>query len=259
MTQTGEHTDVPLLTPQDVSARVGEILGTAEREAREIIAAARGDDDGGRAPDTLDATLDDLARALERLSLRFDAFELATAAQMEGLEKAVLSIGEVVKLINDIASQTNLLALNATIEAARAGEAGKGFAVVAGEVKNLANQTARATGEITEQVSAIQNSTRSMAQAIDNVEATIRSLEEVATTIAGAVQQQEASTREISSTINEVAVEADGVSRTVVDLSKSTSQSCAGTIRVIWSARALANVVNDLNGEVNQFLMRVRG
>jgi hypothetical protein len=89
VTQTGEHTDVPLLTPQDVSARVGEILGTAEREAREIIAAARGDDDGGRATDTLDATLVDLASALERLSLRFDAFELATAAQMEELGRAV--------------------------------------------------------------------------------------------------------------------------------------------------------------------------
>jgi len=182
-----------------------------------------------------------------------------TAQQMDGLEKAVQTIGEVVSLINDIASQTNLLALNATIEAARAGEAGKGFAVVAGEVKHLANQTARATDDITRQVSAVQDSTRSMAQSIQHVTGTIRSLEEVATTIAGAVQQQEASTHEISVTINEVALEADGVSRTVVDLSKSTSQSCAGTIRVIWSARALAQVVEELNGEVNQFVARVRG
>jgi hypothetical protein len=87
--QAGEHTDVPLLTPQDVSARVGEILSTAEREAREIIAAARGDDDAQQALDAVDATIDDLARAVERLSLRFDAFELATAAQIEELGRAV--------------------------------------------------------------------------------------------------------------------------------------------------------------------------
>ena len=89
MTQTGDNTDVPLLTPQDVSTRVGEILGTAEREAREIIAAARGDDVGEQPLGTLDATIDDLARAVERLSLRFDAFELATAAQIEELGRAV--------------------------------------------------------------------------------------------------------------------------------------------------------------------------
>ncbi|HVI52562.1 MAG TPA: nitrate- and nitrite sensing domain-containing protein [Candidatus Sulfotelmatobacter sp.] len=182
-----------------------------------------------------------------------------TAQQMDGLERAVQTIGEVVNLINDIASQTNLLALNATIEAARAGEAGKGFAVVANEVKHLANQTAKATDDITRQVGEVQSSTRAMALAIDDVAATIRSLEEVATTIAGAVQEQEASTREISSTISEVALEADGVAKTVVDLSRSTSHSCAGTIRVIWSARTLAKVVEDLNGEVNQFVARVRG
>jgi hypothetical protein len=89
VTQTQEHTDVPLLTAHDVSARVGEILGAAEREAREIIAAARGEDDSETRPPALNTTIDDVARALERLSLRFDAFELATAAQIEELGRAV--------------------------------------------------------------------------------------------------------------------------------------------------------------------------
>jgi len=89
LTQTDEHTDVPQLTPQDVSARVGEILGTAEREAREILAVARGEDDSDSFAAALDTTIDDVARALDRLSLRFDAFELATAAQIEELGRAV--------------------------------------------------------------------------------------------------------------------------------------------------------------------------
>lgn len=88
MTQTDEHTDVSQLTPQDVSARVGEILGTAEREAREILAVARGEDDSEPLAAALNTTIDDVARALERLSLRFDAFELATAAQIEELGRA---------------------------------------------------------------------------------------------------------------------------------------------------------------------------
>lgn len=88
VTQTDEHTDVPLLSAQDVSARVGEILGAAEREAREIVAAARGDEDSQSRTTSLSTTIDDLARALERLSLRFDAFELATASQIEELGRA---------------------------------------------------------------------------------------------------------------------------------------------------------------------------
>ena len=181
-----------------------------------------------------------------------------TALQMNGLSGSVQSIGEIVQLINDIAAQTNLLALNATIEAARAGEAGKGFAVVAGEVKNLASQTAKATEEIARQVTEIQESSRRMGASITGVVDIIRSLDEISSAIAGAVQEQEASTREIASNIDEVAHQADAVSRSVGDLSKASAMTCAGTVRVIWSAKRLTDVVDGLTGETDGFLLRVR-
>ncbi len=182
----------------------------------------------------------------------------ATSTHMRGLSQAVQAIGEIVKLISDIAAQTNLLALNATIEAARAGEAGKGFAVVAGEVKNLANQTARATDEITRQVSAVQDSTREMTASIDGVAETIRAIDEVSSAIAGAVQEQEAATQEIATNIDQVAHEAQEVSSSVTTLANASTQACAGTVRVIWSANSLAQVVRSLDGEVEQFLGKVR-
>ncbi|TAN64064.1 MAG: methyl-accepting chemotaxis protein, partial [Magnetospirillum sp.] len=179
--------------------------------------------------------------------------------QMVDLSTAVQAIGNVVQLINDIAAQTNLLALNATIEAARAGEAGKGFAVVAGEVKNLANQTARATEEISLQVAAVQGSTREMTTSIQGVVETIRTIDHISSTIASAVQEQEATTRDIASNIDEVARQAGEVSGSVTHLSKASAMACAGTIRVIWSAKTLTNVVKDLNDEAEQFLRSVRG
>jgi|GEM_PF-445718 len=182
----------------------------------------------------------------------------ATARRMDELTQAVQSIGDVVNLINDIASQTNLLALNATIEAARAGEAGKGFAVVAGEVKNLANQTAKATDEISSQVAAVQLSTRDMRESIGRVVETIRTMDSNSAEISEAVAEQNATTQEISANINEVAVQASGVSDSVSHLSKTSAMACAGTVRVIWSAKRLTTVVEDLRLEAEQFLTSVR-
>ncbi len=182
-----------------------------------------------------------------------------TASQMTGLSDSVQAIGNVVQLINDIAAQTNLLALNATIEAARAGEAGKGFAVVANEVKNLANQTAKATEEISNQVTAVQNSTREMTASIEGVVETIRTIDNISTAIAGAVQQQESTTRHIASNIDEVATQAGEVSSSVSTLSRSSARSCAGAVRVIWSAKTLTEAVSDLKTEAEDFLRSVRG
>jgi len=181
-----------------------------------------------------------------------------TAGQMEELAAAVREIGAVVTLINDIASQTNLLALNATIEAARAGDAGKGFAVVANEVKTLANQTGRATEDIARQVTRVQGLTRTMSDAIGSVVVTIRSMGTVSSTIAAAVQQQEAVTREIAANIDDVAREAEMVSKTVGQLSRASAMTCAGTVRVIWRATSLKSAVGDLQGNAVQFLNSVR-
>ena len=124
---------------------------------------------------------------------------------MRSLADAALKIGEVVKLINDIAGQTNLLALNATIEAARAGEAGKGFAVVASEVKSLATQTAKATEDIGTQIAGIQNATQEAVAAIKGIGGTIASISEIATAIAAAVEEQGAATQEIARNVQQAA------------------------------------------------------
>ncbi|CUW40698.1 Methyl-accepting chemotaxis protein [Magnetospirillum sp. XM-1] len=180
-----------------------------------------------------------------------------TAEKMDELSDVVRSIGDIVHLINDIASQTNLLALNATIEAARAGEAGKGFAVVAGEVKNLANQTARATEDIGGKVAEIQASTRSMSASIQEVVSVIGTLDGISSAIAGAIQQQDASTREIASNVDEVAHQANKVALSVSQMARASAQTCAGTIRVIWSAKDLTQIVDGLTGETEKFILRL--
>lgn len=178
--------------------------------------------------------------------------------QMKGLASTVEAISEVVRLISDIASQTNLLALNATIEAARAGEAGRGFAVVANEVKILATQTARATEDITRKVVAVQESAKGVGDCIGGIVDVIRSLDESATAIAGAVQEQDVTTRSIAANIGDVASQSDTVKGNLVSLAQASASGCAGTIRVLWSARSLNQVVSALSVESEKFIERVR-
>jgi methyl-accepting chemotaxis protein len=152
------------------------------------------------------------------------------------LSKAAGRIGDVVELINNIAGQTNLLALNATIEAARAGEAGRGFAVVASEVKALAEQTAKATGEIGQQIDGIQAATQESVVAIQEISGTIERLSEISSTIAAAVEQQGAATEEISRNVQQAALGTQQVSVNIVDVQHSAGETGSTSSEVFTAA-----------------------
>jgi methyl-accepting chemotaxis protein len=174
------------------------------------------------------------------------------------LAKAAARIGDVVELINTIAGQTNLLALNATIEAARAGEAGRGFAVVASEVKALAEQTAKATGEISQQVSGIQNATQTSVGAIKEIGETIGKMSEIASTIASTVEEQGTATQEISRNIQEAAKGTMQVSNNIADVQRGASETGAASSQVHSAAQTLSRDSNRLKLEVGKFLSSVR-
>jgi len=174
------------------------------------------------------------------------------------LSKAAARIGDVVELINTIAGQTNLLALNATIEAARAGEAGRGFAVVASEVKALAEQTAKATGEIGQQVTGIQAATQESVGAIKEISGTIEKLSEISATIASAVEEQGAATQEISRNVQQAAQGTQRVSSNIVDVQRGASETGSASSQVLSAAQSLSGDSNRLKLEVGKFLNSVR-
>lgn len=175
-----------------------------------------------------------------------------------GLSESAEKIGGVVKLINDIAGQTNLLALNATIEAARAGEAGKGFAVVASEVKTLADQTAKATGEISTQITAIQDASADAVQAIQAITTTINEISEITSSIASAVTEQSAATAEIARNVQQAAIGTSEIAKSISGVTEATEQTGAAAQQVLTASQELSQQSEAMRAEVEGFLGNIR-
>jgi methyl-accepting chemotaxis protein len=182
----------------------------------------------------------------------------ATTAQVSGLSEGAQKIGAIVDLINGIASQTNLLALNATIEAARAGEAGRGFAVVASEVKALAEQTSKATAEITNHIGGVQSATDQAANAIIGIGKTIDDINQIAATIAAAVEEQGAATEEIARNVDQAAQGTVEVTRNIAGVNKAAEESSVSARDVLTSATELSSQSERLRQEMQRFLATVR-
>jgi methyl-accepting chemotaxis protein len=213
------------------------------------------------ASEAMAASVGDISRQVEASArIAGEAVEQAqkTDARMNQLSQAAARIGDVVELINTIAGQTNLLALNATIEAARAGEAGRGFAVVASEVKALAEQTAKATGEISTQISGIQSATQDSVTAIKEIGATIGRISEISSSIASAVDQQGAATQDISQNVRRAADGTSQVASSITDVQRGAAETGSASSQVLSAAQSLSTESNRLRLEVGKFMNTVR-
>lgn len=251
-----------------LEASAGTLASTAEQaqELATLVASASEQasvnvQSVASASEELSASISEISRQVQQSArMASEAVEQArtTTESVGELSKAAARIGDVVELINTIAAQTNLLALNATIEAARAGDAGRGFAVVASEVKALAQQTAKATCEIGEQISEIQAATRSSVSAILDITATIEKLSEVSSTIAAAVEEQGAATLEISGNVQQASHGTQQVSSSIVDVQRGASETGLASSMVLAAARSLSSESGHLRTEVDRFLSTVR-
>ena len=252
----------------ELEASAGTLTATADRaqELTTMVAAASEEastnvQSVASATEQLSSSVNEISRQVqESARMATDAVGQArsTTDRVSELSKAASRIGDVVELINTIAGQTNLLALNATIEAARAGEAGRGFAVVASEVKALAEQTAKATGEIGLQINGIQGATADSVNAIKEISGTIERLSEIASTIAAAVEEQGASTQEISRNVQQAAHGTQQVSSNITDVQRGASETGSASSQVLSAAQTLSADSGRLKAEVSKFLNSVR-
>ncbi|MBN9673570.1 methyl-accepting chemotaxis protein [Roseibium aggregatum] len=248
--RTSEHLSEIARTTTGKSEEVSTASGHASQNVQTVAAAT----------EELSASVQEVGRQVENTLSRVQKAAGATRTsndQVRSLSSAAERIGAVVLLIQEIAEQTNLLALNATIEAARAGEAGKGFAVVASEVKSLAGQTARATDEISSQVSEIQTATQASVQAINAIMEMMEDVNETAAAMASSVEQQTAATEEISVGVSQAASQTASVTETIGDLSRGSGETSQSAREVEDIAGEATRRLSDVTTRIDRFLQDV--
>jgi len=264
----GEIVETVSSASTELEASASTLTATAVRSEQLTTMVAAASEEASTNVQSVASATEEMASSVNEISRQVqesarmagDAVDQArkTNDRVSELSKAASRIGDVVELINTIAGQTNLLALNATIEAARAGEAGRGFAVVASEVKALAEQTAKATGEIGQQITGIQAATQESVNAIREISGTIEKLSEISSTIAAAVEQQGAATQEISRNVQQAAQGTQQVSANITDVQRGASETGTASSQVLSAAQSLSGDSNRLKLEVGKFLNSVR-
>jgi methyl-accepting chemotaxis protein len=264
----GEIVETVSSASTELEASASTLTATAERAQELTTAVAAASEEASTNVQSVASATEEMASSVNEISRQVqesarmagEAVDQArkTNDRVSELSKAASRIGDVVELINNIAGQTNLLALNATIEAARAGEAGRGFAVVASEVKALAEQTAKATGEIGQQITGIQTATQESVSAIKEISGTIEKLSEISSTIAAAVEEQGAATQEISRNVQQASQGTQQVSSNITDVQRGASETGSASSQVLSAAKSLSGDSNRLKLEVGKFLTSVR-
>ena len=259
----GETAQALGVSSDELSSISQQMAGNAEETSAQANVVSAASDEISRNVQTVATGTEEMSASIREISHNAqEAAKVAASAvkvaqstneTVGRLGESSAEIGEVVKVINSIAEQTNLLALNATIEAARAGEAGKGFAVVANEVKELANQTAKATDEIGGKIQAIQTDTHSAVEAIGEISEVINNIYDISNTIASAVEEQTATTAEIGRNINDAAKGSAEINQNIVGVAQAAENTSGGVSQTQQSAEKLRAMANDLKRLVGQF------
>jgi methyl-accepting chemotaxis protein len=252
----------------EMQSTAQSMSATAEETNRQAASVAAASEEASTNVQTVASAAEELSASISEIGRQVSESSRSTTQaaeqarrtndQVGRLAEAAQKIGEVVSLISDIAEQTNLLALNATIEAARAGEAGKGFAVVASEVKSLANQTAKATEDISSQIASIQGATSDAVTAIQEISKTIESINEIAAAVASAVEEQGAATQEIATNVQQAAAGTNEVSSNISGVTQAAGETGNAAQGVLSAATELSKQSEHMRTQVDNFLAQVR-